>query len=389
MSIPSLSPFSGTPPNRNTDSRTDFSEHVDGLLAWLTGALATYLGSFPAEANALASAVSLNKNLCDEAVILAQAAQAAAQAAANATAWVSGTTYSIGQVRFSLVPPMLPYRRILAGGGTTDPSLDPVNWAPQALTLPPQVGNSGKVLRTDGTTPSWGLIAPDVQIFLGSSNWYKPSGRDANARVLIQVWGGGGAGGFINSGASYGAGGGGGGAYAQGWTILSDLPSSVVVTVGSGGAGRTGNGYPGGSSSFGAFVSACGGGGGGVGSASTPVFGGGGGGVLGGGGTATGVIGLPSAWTFEHGGSGAGVTTGGPGTPSTSLYGGGGGGGALATVSASAGAAGMLGGGGGAGAISGYPTAGLVPGGGGGGCSVSTGGGGAAGGGGRVIITVF
>lgn len=60
----------------------------------------------------------------------AEAAAAAAAASAGAEVWVSGTTYAVGVVRWS-PSDFLPYRRRTAGGGTTDPSNDPANWAPQ------------------------------------------------------------------------------------------------------------------------------------------------------------------------------------------------------------------------------------------------------------------
>ena len=58
------------------------------------------------------------------------AAQSAIDAAAvaGATQWISGTTYSIGNVVWSPLT-YLNYRRKTAGAGTTDPSLDTANWA--------------------------------------------------------------------------------------------------------------------------------------------------------------------------------------------------------------------------------------------------------------------
>jgi hypothetical protein len=57
------------------------------------------------------------------------AAISAAAAASNSTApnWVSGTTYALNEVRRSLLNG-LPYRRVVAGAGTTDPANDPTNW---------------------------------------------------------------------------------------------------------------------------------------------------------------------------------------------------------------------------------------------------------------------
>jgi hypothetical protein len=60
----------------------------------------------------------------------ATASAASATAAENfsgATEWVSGTTYAVGIVVWSPIN-YLPYRRIIAGAGTTDPSADSTNW---------------------------------------------------------------------------------------------------------------------------------------------------------------------------------------------------------------------------------------------------------------------
>jgi hypothetical protein len=54
---------------------------------------------------------------------------AAAASAATASAWVSGTTYSLGAVVYSPANGR-GYRRMVAGAGTTDPSADAVNWSP-------------------------------------------------------------------------------------------------------------------------------------------------------------------------------------------------------------------------------------------------------------------
>ncbi|MBY0499998.1 MAG: hypothetical protein K2P74_10390 [Nitrosomonas sp.] len=63
---------------------------------------------------------------------LALNAESAAGELANA-AWVSGTTYTAGQVRYSPID-FFSYRRKTNGAGTTDPSLDPANWALQTRT---------------------------------------------------------------------------------------------------------------------------------------------------------------------------------------------------------------------------------------------------------------
>jgi hypothetical protein len=51
---------------------------------------------------------------------------------AGATLWVSGTTYAIGDARYSPITGQT-YRRQTAGAGTTDPSADTTNWKPILL----------------------------------------------------------------------------------------------------------------------------------------------------------------------------------------------------------------------------------------------------------------
>lgn len=83
----------------------------------------------------------------------AAASAAAAAAASAATVWVSGTTYTAGNVRWSPTN-FQSYRRKTNGAGTTDPSLDPTYWA-QITSMPVMTGNAGKVLQTDGTSAAW------------------------------------------------------------------------------------------------------------------------------------------------------------------------------------------------------------------------------------------
>lgn len=73
------------------------------------------------------------------------AATSASQAASAATAiaWVSGTTYAIGDARWSPIK-KISYRRLTAGAGTTDPSADATNWA--AIVMPLEGGGTGGAL---------------------------------------------------------------------------------------------------------------------------------------------------------------------------------------------------------------------------------------------------
>lgn len=202
-----------------------------------------------------------------------------------------------------------------------------------------------------------GQNGPVRTVFTASATWTKPTGYADDHPVLVRAWAGGGSG--ARGANNYG--GGGGGAFAEAIFRYADLPSSVSVAVGAGGAGLTGGpgvGMNGGNSTFGALLTAFGGAGG----VNTSGGGGGGGGELAAGsGTTGGRIGggknpdstQLAASTLHGGGGGGGTTDGG-----RAVWGGGGGGGAFA---GSQGGASKFGGQGG-----GIGAAGSVPAGGGG-----------------------
>ena len=131
-----------TPPSRSDSA--NFAVRGDAFL----GALPTFQTETNAvAANAYANALEAD---ADAAAALAQATSATASAAASAasasasataagaTIWVSGTTYAIGDVRWSPAT-RYTYRRITNGAGTTDPSADPTNWTLAAIALPAMV----------------------------------------------------------------------------------------------------------------------------------------------------------------------------------------------------------------------------------------------------------
>lgn len=110
-----------------TDDTATFNARA---FAWVAA-----LGTFVTEANALAAdanddaaaaAASAAAALASQ--LLAAASQAAAAASAGAALWVSGTSYALGDRVWSPVNLQV-YGRIVAGAGTTDPSLDGSNWA--------------------------------------------------------------------------------------------------------------------------------------------------------------------------------------------------------------------------------------------------------------------
>jgi hypothetical protein len=266
------------------------------------------------------------------------------------------------------------------------------------LTFPTQTG-------TVATTGDVKVI--DVQSFDSSGTWNKPSGYAAGSRVLVQAWGAGGSGGRHSTAGSVGGGGGGG--YNEVWLSLSQFSATETITIGAGGASRTGSnqtGAQGGDTTVGSLLTAYGGGGGGQGGA-----GGGGGGQLSAGSNGAAALakpGLPfivAEFDSDAFRQGTGNYYGTKQYPSSDLsafwHGGGGGAGGSTNTIYSSGAASVRGGGGGGGNTTGSGgtssfggnggasgatgTAGSQPGGGGGGGTSTSG----AGGAGRVIITVF
>lgn len=219
----------------------------------------------------------------------------------------------------------------------------------------------------------------DYQDFTSSGTWNKPAGASSTSLVIVEAWGGGGGGGG-GGGTSQGGAGGGGGGFVMETFRLSDLSSTVTVTIGgsAGGGGASTNGTVGNNTTFGALLTAYGGGGGGaffVGNGNGS--GGGGGGQLGVGGTG----GSNSGGSSVAGGVG-GSPNGGL-VPTTGLtvdggFAGGSGGYANAGTGGHAGGNAVWGGGGGGGGNgnSGYTGGATIYGGGGGGA----GGAGAAGG---------
>lgn len=173
---------------------------------------------------------------------------------------------------------------------------------------------------------------PDYQDFTATGTWTKPTGFDADALVIVELWGGGGGGGTATNG-----GGGGGGGYATKRFRYGDLASTVSITIGSGGAAAT----AGGNTTFGTLLTAFGGGraggttgstGGGGGGGENAVgangtgFGGGTGGSIGGGdGGNEGLAGENAKST--HGGGGGAAGAGGGQDGGDGAYGGAGGGG--------------------------------------------------------------
>jgi len=266
--------------------------------------------------------------------------------------------------------------------------------------------NVGSITSSTGQT----VGAVNIQTFDTSGTWTKPAGYSASSRVYVQAWGAGGSGGRNTTATN--ASGAGGGGYIERWLNLSQLGATETITIGAGGAARTGtnqNGATGGNTTVGSLVTAYGGGGGG-GNVVGSVSGGSGGGQLSAGNIPSGVTptvpGGPFFAVQDSDGTngnfrqGSGCNAGGDGNPTnlaafthgggggcaatnvnaaSSVYGGGGGGGGTTGT----GGISLFGGNGGAAGANG--TNGTQPGGGGGAATGTSG----AGGAGRVIVTVF
>lgn len=135
MPVVTPPPISAMPTPPSTSDPTNFDARADAVLAaWATNvnqmnALGSNVFDNASDAATSASAAAASKAaaLASESASAANAVAAATNA--GATAWVSGATYAVGDARYSLINVRV-YRRITAGAGTTDPSLDLVNWSP-------------------------------------------------------------------------------------------------------------------------------------------------------------------------------------------------------------------------------------------------------------------
>lgn len=139
--------------------------------------------------NALATNVKAN---ADDAYTSATTASAAATVASGALSamgavtWVSGTTYAIGDVRYSPIN-MQSYRRKTTGAGTTDPSTDTTNWAYLAS------GSTESEYTLTGTTPALKVANGTIQKWTLTAN-STPTDGMANGQSMILM---------INDGTAY------------------------------------------------------------------------------------------------------------------------------------------------------------------------------------------
>ncbi len=121
-----------------TDSKTVFNERAFALVGQLP-TMVTEINALETNVNTKEASATASAAAAASAQTSASNSAAAAAASSGAAIWVSGTTYAIGDARYSPANGAV-YRRKTAGAGTTDPSLDTTNWYP-IITQP-----SGSVL---------------------------------------------------------------------------------------------------------------------------------------------------------------------------------------------------------------------------------------------------
>ncbi|MES2262081.1 MAG: hypothetical protein V4724_26470 [Pseudomonadota bacterium] len=159
---PALTPTPMPVPQRN--DRATFGGRYDAHITWQSISVAEY--------SAVTTNVYNNAVEAYNAALVAASASATAISAAGVTMWVSGTTYAAGVSTISLLN-LQSYRRRTTGAGTTDPSLDPTNWARVTIDGMGTIGSmvTGNTTLTSSsagyqpiamTAPGKAITAPDA-----------------------------------------------------------------------------------------------------------------------------------------------------------------------------------------------------------------------------------
>ena len=129
-------PISALPSPPSRQDPANFADEADAFLGALptfqseVNASGTYIDGKAAEVDTDAATATTQAGIATtQATNAANSATAAANSAASAggVLWVSGTSYAVGYVVYSPIT-FTNYRCIQATSGTTDPSIDEVNW---------------------------------------------------------------------------------------------------------------------------------------------------------------------------------------------------------------------------------------------------------------------
>ncbi len=121
-------PITALPAAPDRADRSTFSARAVAMFTALKDVFVGEVNAIAITANTNATEAAASALAAAGSETIASAAATSAAASAGAAAWVSGTTYALGDVRWSPANRLL-YRRIVAGAGTTDPIADAVNWA--------------------------------------------------------------------------------------------------------------------------------------------------------------------------------------------------------------------------------------------------------------------
>lgn len=181
MAYPPIAPLP-SPPSRQDPA--NFANEADAFL----GALPT----FQSEVNAAGAyidtkAAEVDSDATSAATSAANAAASAAAASQVASVWVSGGSYTIGNVRFSPITYSTYRAKTNHSGVTTDPSLDTTNWENisgfKTLTAFGVTSSAAELNILDGVTATTAELNYLDITTLGTSQASKVVTADANGDV--------------------------------------------------------------------------------------------------------------------------------------------------------------------------------------------------------------
>jgi len=197
-----MTTLTSLPPSPQRSNPDTFANLADAWVNALESVFTPEMNLIIPEINALSSSATNAANNAIASADTATTQASLAQQAAISTgsiAWVSGTTYSVGDLRYSPTD-FQTYRRKTTGAGTTDPSLDLTNWlrvsgdvssnTTQTLTnktLNSAVFNDGyteEVFSVTGTAPALSPTNGSIQTWVLSANSAPTAGTWGSGQSL-------------------------------------------------------------------------------------------------------------------------------------------------------------------------------------------------------------